>query len=70
MAAQRQKLLEHHLRRHAYEFHEFRVGLLVRFIDIGIVASGSRNLGEIADDFPNVAGERAQIRDLTGPQTV
>ncbi len=64
LSAQRQQLLEHDLGGDADELHELRVGLLVGFVGVGIIARGARDFGEIPDDFADLAVERLERSEI------
>src|ERR1700677_670909 len=70
LLTKRKKLLEHHLRRDADEFHQLGVGLLVRLVLVCVVPGGAGALREVAYDFAYIAIERIEVGDLTGAEPV
>jgi len=64
------QLLEQQLDAHPHEFHQLRVGALVRLLLLAGVDPGARDLGEVAHDLPNLPRQLARVRDGTGAQAV
>src|SRR5579863_6011669 len=70
LLAQRQQLLEHHLRRHSDELDQLGIRLLVRFVRVRLVARGARDLGEVAYDLADVAIQALEVRDVPRTEAV
>src|SRR5271170_2207500 len=70
LPAKRQKFFENHLSGYPDELDQFRVGLLVGFIRVGVIARGPRDLGKIAHDLAHVAIQRLEIGNMSSPESI
>ena len=68
--AQRLQFVEHQLHAHAYELGEFRQCGFVGLFAVGRIDAGTRDFGQIADDFAELSGQALRIGAAAGAKTV
>ena len=68
--AQRLELIEYQLHAHAHELHQFRQRRFVGFRAVGGVDAGARDLGQVAHDLAQIAGQALRIGGAVGAQPV